>query len=458
MEPSQELMSTLTSLDKLVSYVQTHELHTILIAVGVLLLPFIVRAAFWGILRIFSWLAQLFFKDQIKDFVRNRICSVLQYYVDESIVIDDMPQYQSNMVTLYRLHWTHGNYSADINRVEVMIDMGSTGRKYLKLWFKHLFFDFDYPSAKKDLFCNCIKDVRFYRAEVDIAVPEQGGTNGVKLLPAGREVLEKNFTGLEELRKFNISIATESSEVRLHVVGEEFRFQNFSGKIENEVKAEGSKCSVHFGCVYDGENISVDSTDHNLQRFRVIISDIYFSDKIWRVICTYCNSLPQNLDVRDGKLLDIRANLAVNEGKLVLENMTAKMDEGQFVFGDCRVDDLEISLVCQELKRFEIKKAVARVNDVIGSFKGTLELQENLLTTEKAEIRYGKNVAVVHKAWLDLQNLNHGHEDMEVREIDVKLMVQKMTKFISEKAGEKLDGWKEKINSAKEKIKSLTKN
>lgn len=446
MEPSQELMSTLTSLDKLVNYVQTHELHTILIAVGVLLLPFIVRTVFWGILRIFSWLVQLFFKDQIKDFLRGRICSVLQHYLDESIVIGDLPQYQSNMITLYRLHWTHGNYSADINRVEVMTEVGGTLRKYAKLWFKHLFSDFDYLSAKKDLFCNCIKDVRFYRAEVDVAVPEQGGTTDVKLLPSGKEVLKKSFTGLEELRKLNISIATESSEVRLHVAGEEFRFQNFSGKIENAVEAEGSKCSVHFGCVYDGENISIDSTDHNLQSFRVVISDIYFSDKIWRVICAYCKNLPQNLEVRDGKLLDIRANLVVNEGKLALEHLTAKMDEGQFVFGDCHVDDLEISLVSQNLEYFEIKKAVARVNDVIGSFKGTLHLQENLLETEKAEIRYGKNVAVVYKAWLDLQTLDHGHENVHIREVDVKLMVQGMTKKISEWGGEKLSGLREKLN------------
>ena len=48
MEPSQELMSTLTSLDKLINYVQTHELHTILIAVGVLLAPFVLRAVLWG--------------------------------------------------------------------------------------------------------------------------------------------------------------------------------------------------------------------------------------------------------------------------------------------------------------------------------------------------------------------------------------------------------------------------
>lgn len=446
MEPSQELMSTLTSLDKLINYVQTHELHTILIAVGVLLAPFVLRAVLWGIWRLFACLGQLFFKDQIKDFVRNRICAVLQHYVDESIVIDDMPLYQTNMITLYRLHWSHGNYRANINRAEVMVDLGSTVRQYMKLWLKHWFCNFDYPAAQKTLLCNCIKDVRFYRAEVEITIPKQGGTTDVKLLPSGKEVLKKSFLGLEELRKFNICIAFESSEILLHVAGEDFRFQNFSGKIENAVEAEGAKCSVHFGCVYDGENISFDSTDHNLQRFRVVISDIYFSDKIWRVICAYCKNLPQNLEVRDGKLLDIRANLVVNEGKLALEHLTAKMDEGQFVFGDCHVDDLEISLVSQNLEYFEIKKAVARVNDVIGSFKGTLHLQENLLETEKAEIRYGKNVAVVYKAWLDLQTLNHGHENVHIREVDVKLVVQSMTKKIGEWGGEKLSGLKEKLN------------
>lgn len=445
MEPSQELMSTLTSLDKLINYVQTHELHTILIAVGVLLAPFVLRAVLWGIWRLFACLGQLFFKDQIKDFVRNRICAVLQHYVDESIVIDDMPLYQTNMITLYRLHWSHGNYRANINRAEVMVDLGSTVRQYMKLWLKHWFCNFDYPAAQKTLLCNCIKDVRFYRAEVEITIPKQGGTTDVKLLPSGKEVLKKSFLGLEELRKFNICIAFESSEILLHVAEEDFRFQNFFGMVENSSVENGSKCSMRFGCIYDGENISFNSLDNNLERFMLVISDLYFSDKIWRTLCTYCNFMPQGLEIKDGKLLDIRAFLAMDNGKLVMEQINAKMDETQFTFGECHVDDLEISLVSYRLEVFDIKKAVARVNDVGVSFKGVIQVQGNVLTAEKSEIHYDERTAVFYGIWYNLQTGEYGYDHVDNRMVDAIVTVQKIRDALKEKVKEKLSGLKEKI-------------
>ncbi|MBQ0067630.1 MAG: hypothetical protein KBS60_05575 [Phascolarctobacterium sp.] len=121
MDPSQELLATTNSLDSLIKYIETHSLDTILIAIGVLLAPFIARALLQLIWRFFMVLAQFFFKDQIQNFMRRKICALLQRYVDENLLVTEMPFYQVNMVTLYGLQWTCASVKVSIRQKSVSI-------------------------------------------------------------------------------------------------------------------------------------------------------------------------------------------------------------------------------------------------------------------------------------------------------------------------------------------------
>lgn len=451
MDASQELLATATSFDALIKYIETHSLDTILIAIGVLLAPFFVRAILQLIWRFFMVLAQFFFKDQINNFLKRKICSLLKKYVDENLTITETPFYQSNMVTLYGLQWECNNFKVKVNTAEIRVDLGFTIREYLKLWLKSLFKKFDYRTAQKTLLCNCIKDVRLSRSDIVIklAVPEDA-EKPEKLLVAAKENIQGAVLNLENLRKLKLNIGFESGEILLVAAEEEFRFQNFFGNIENHPDENGSKCNVRFGCIYDGENISLNSLDDNLESFLLVASDIYFSDKIWRTICAYCSYLPKDLEIKDGKLLDIRAKFLLEKGKFYIADFSAKMDEAQFRWNTWNVDDLEISLVSKNWKTFEIKKAVARVNECDVSVKGNFFLNEYILCSKKIDLRVGKSSTSFINVWINLKTGERNYENTQDTEIDslavFKGLKNSFAKTISNK-----------FHQLKQKIVSLTK-
>lgn len=455
MDPSQELLATTTSLDALIQYVHTHSLYTILIAIGVLLSPFIVKALLQLIWRLFMVLAQFFFKDQINTFMQKKITALLQRYVDKQLVVTETPFYQSNMVTLYGLQWVCDNIKVNVNRAEIRVDLGQTIRKYIKLWLKHLFKKFDYRTEQKTLLCTCIKDVRFSRSDIEIILPTPDpDVDQTKMLMEGaQENLQGAMINIEALRNLRLNIGFENGEVLLKAGREEFRLQNFFGMIQNVPNFEGSKCSVRFGCIYDGENISLNSLDDNLTEFAIVATDIYFSDKIWHTACDYCSYLPRNVKITDGKLLDIRAKLVYRDGRFCVDSLAAKMDEAQFSCGMWQVDDLEISLVSRGWQIFEIKKASARVNNVFVSLKGNLSLQNNILSSEKLDLKYGNNVVTLIKPWGDLRTKDWGCESKIVHDIDVKNLVNLAKETIGKKLVNKFKVWKDKVAT----ITTLTK-
>lgn len=450
MDPSQELLATTNSLDSLIKYIETHSLDTILIAIGVLLAPFIARALLQLIWRFFMVLAQFFFKDQIQNFMRRKICALLQRYVDENLLVTEMPFYQVNMVTLYGLQWTCANVKVSVNQAEIRVNLGTTIRQYMKLWLRSLFQDFDYRAEQKTLLCNCIKDVRLSRSDIVVKLPLPDEVKSEKLLSAAEKNIKGAVLNFEKLRKLKLNIGFESGELLVVAAGEEFRFQNFFGNVENNPDENGSKCNVRFGCIYDGENISFNSLDDNLENFLLVASDIYFSDKIWRAVCAYCNYLPKDLQIKDGKLLDVRAKLFLEKGKFYLTEFSAKMDEAQFSWNAWNVDDLEVSLVSKNWKTFEIKKAVARVNECDVSVKGIFVLNEYILYSRKIELRVGKSSTSLINAWLNLKTGERNYEEAKDTEIDT----QQVFKMIKNSFAKTIS---DKYYQLKDKLKSLTK-
>ncbi|MBQ0067631.1 MAG: hypothetical protein KBS60_05580, partial [Phascolarctobacterium sp.] len=180
-----------------------------------------------------------------------------------------------------------------VNQAEIRVNLGTTIRQYMKLWLRSLFQDFDYRAEQKTLLCNCIKDVRLSRSDIVVKLPLPDEVKSEKLLSAAEKNIKGAVLNFEKLRKLKLNIGFESGELLVVAAGEEFRFQNFFGNVENNPDENGSKCNVRFGCIYDGENISFNSLDDNLENFLLVASDIYFSDKIWCAVCAYCNYLPK---------------------------------------------------------------------------------------------------------------------------------------------------------------------
>lgn len=454
MDPSQELLATMTSFEKVINYIQTHEWHTVLIAVALLMAPFIVKALLKLLWALFSMLGTFLFKDQIKEYLRLKICSLLQYYVDESITVDDTPIYQTNLITLFCLHWRQPGVDVNVNRAEVRVDLGYTVRQYLKLWLKHLVKDFDYRAEQKKLLSNCIKDVRLYRADIRITLPDpEDAAAKTKLLEAAKTTVKSNWLEFDQLRKLDLNVSFESGEVLLLAAGQEFLFQNFFGLFENIPNETGSKCSVRLGCIYDGENISLNSTDDNLERFVLVVSNMYFSHKIWNTACAYCNYLPKDLDIRDGKILDVRATLGLHEGHPQVLNLAAKLDEVQFIWRGWKVDDMEISLYSQDWQTIEVKKAVARVNGSDVSVKTLLHLQDDVLSTDRIELRVGDKTATFVDLWFNVRTGEHYYERLEEKTVDSQGLFNTITQKVSG-VTHKFHDIKEGL---KEKIKALTK-
>lgn len=455
MDPSQELLATMTSFEKVVTYIQTHEWHTVFIAVGLLLAPFIVKFLLKLLWSLFSLLTTFLFKDQIKDYLRRKISALLQYYVDESITVEDTPIYQTNLITLFCLRWNKPGFEVNVNRAEVRVDLGYTVRQYLKLWLRHLVKDFDYRSEQKKLLSNCIKDVRLYRADVRITMPEPADVSSqTKMLEAAKTTVKSNLLGLDSLRKLDLNVAFESGEVLVFAGGEEFRFQNFFGLFENLPNETGSRCNVRLGCIYDGENISFNSIDDNLEKFMLVVSNVYFSHKIWNTACAYCNYLPKDLDIRDGKILDVRATLGLHDEHLRVLNLAAKMDEVQFIWRGWKVDDMEISLYSQDWQTIEVKKAVARVNDSDVSVKTLLHLDNGVLSTERVDLRVGDRTATFVDVWFDTKTGEQHFNRVEEKVVDSKGLFDTVTQKVSNIISKKISGFTEGL---KGKIKSLTK-
>lgn len=389
MDPSQKLLTAITSFEAFTRYVEENSITSIFIGIAVLLSPFIVRAALKLLVQFFYFLGKLFFKDQLLGWMRRKITALLQRFVDKDLSITDTISHQTNMIILYGLEWRRNGVSAVMNKVEIRVDLGATARGYFRNWLKRIWKDFDYELAQKLLFTNSIKDVNVSGVNIVCEVPLPEQECEAELIEVARERAEHAYSKVEHFCRFNLHISMDNVEVLVRVGDEEFRLQNGNVVFENEVKEDGTSSNIRLVFVYDGENISLNSKGGKLEKFRLVASDIYLSGKVWRALQSYYGSLFKDVELQDGKLMDVKAYLAVRDGVPKLEGFEAKADEVTFAWKDHLVEDLEISLVSKNMQDFTLKKLRTTYDDVVYEVRGDICWQDGCISSECIYLRRG---------------------------------------------------------------------
>jgi len=426
----------------LIEYFETHSVTTFLLAVCVLLAPFFFRWFLKVLWSIFGMLGQFIFKDRFRAFMRNRIAGILRSYVNENLDIGDMPQYQANMITLYSLYWHSGNVRVEINMAEIRVELGTTIRQYLKLWLRSWFSSFDYHKARTELLCSCIKDVRLYRCSVEVNVPVQSRKTDQAITEKSEQQGKRSYS-LADLRKLKLNIAFESGEILLKIGSDEFLLQNFFGMAENIPTEAESQCSVRFSGIYEGDNVTLNSLDNNLEHFMVMVNSLRLTDRVWHALANCCVLSPGDIKVKDGKFLDVRLVLGCDGRNFAVEKLSAKMEEGAFACGRYKVEDLEFSVYSPDLAQYDVKKLALKLNEHYINAKGILFYRERFIHSERIEGRFSGTPVAVKNFWVNLATKQYGGE---------------MQFKVVEDAKNVLADWQNKLKSTvNDKIKGMIK-
>ena len=405
MDPSQKLLAAITSFEKFVQYIQENSFTSIVIAIVVLLSPFIVRAVLRLAWQAFYFLCKLLFKDQLLTWLRKKISSLLQRFVDKDLIITDNINHQSNLITLYGLEWRLERLHVIMNKVEIRADLGATARKYFKNWLAHYFNHSDYDEVQRRLLANSIKDIHISGVKGDYEVLPPAS---YQLLEAARNRAQVVYGKVENLCDFNLHVSVDNAELLIHFAGEQFRLQSASGVFENILNDGGAHSNLRFVCIYDGENISLNSEDGNLEKFHLIASDIYLSGRVWRALQRFYGDALKDMSINDGKLMDVRADFDLSSGSPLLSGFSAKVDEVNFAWGAHLVEDLEISLVSKDMQHFNLKKLRTTCDDVFYEARGEGVLEGKRLHSDCLYIRKGSIPFICRNAWFDLASHEKG--------------------------------------------------
>jgi len=399
------------------------------------LLPKIVYFFIKFIFNTMLFLANVFGRDKIEIWLKNKINNFLANLV-EGAKVDDIPRWlNKDQLALREMHWEHADLVVDVPSVIVTINLPSFSYNVVKLKIRYLFSKEEFKIKLKELLHSSVREVRIqepaisYNKNDTLLLPEKAASDGEVTSQAKEGLLEV----VKEAIGYHFHIILEHASLQILFGEEHFTIQDINLNLYNRATAIHSdamdyKFSMMLTGIYDGANICLWNKLDSITEYILVVNKIIITHGIWRLLCARCQGL-QQLEFQNcntvGMLKDIRLEFNVKD-KLTLQYL-----DGEYIMNKPKV---------KAWLNFESP----------ASFEGKLTWQEGHLQLPDNFLVFQNGLRIrIPCIW------QNGKLQLEFPTLEE--LKQKYRKVVEE-AKDSVDACKEKLTETKDKITTTVKD
>lgn len=360
------------------------------------LLPKLIYFFFKFLFNTLLFLANVFGRDSLEQWLKNKINGFLSGIVPGAKV-DDIPRWlNKDQLALRELHWEQNQLVLDVPSVIVTVNLPMVGYNAFKLKLRYLFNKERFMQELNILLHNQVREIRIQEPAISYnanALLRDDGSPTKELSIAEKRALveqkEKAKDNLVQLLKetigYHFHVILEHGSLQLVAGEEHFIIQDFNLDLYNRashinVEQPNYKFSLMLTGLYDGANISMCNVPDSLKDYLLVINRITITPAIWRLAVKANNGLvklqvPEEDNI--GKIKDLRLELSLEE-RLRITLFEGLLENLELAYEDYRVADFGCSFRLSNSQKLSLKNVRFMLNNHPVSCDGTAILEKPL--------------------------------------------------------------------------------
>lgn len=360
------------------------------------LLPKLIYFFFKFLFNTLLFLANVFGRDSLEQWLKNKINGFLSGIV-AGAKVDDIPRWlNKDQLALRELHWEQNQLVLDVPSVIITVNLPMVGYNAFKLKLRYLFDKQRFMEELNILLHNQVREIRIQEPAIsynaNALLVDDGATTKELTIAEKRAIVEQKEKAkdnlanlLKETIGYHFHIIFEHGSLQLVTDEEHFVIQDLNLDLYNRAtnsssEAPSYKFSLMLTGLYDGANISVYNAPDSLKNYLLLINGITITPAIWHLAAKLNGGLAQLQAPEDdniGKLKDIRIELSLEE-RLRINLFEGLLENVDLEYKNYRVTDFSCSFRLSQGQRLKLKNVSFMLNNHRVSCDGAISLAKPL--------------------------------------------------------------------------------
>lgn len=261
----------------------------------------------------FMFLANVFSRDKLELWLKNKINYFLASLA-HGAKVSDIPRWlNKDQLALREVHWQRAGLVVDVPSVIITINLPSFGYNVFKLRLRYLFNQAEFMSQLDKLLHNSVREIRVQEPAITYIHRHIRLLTGNIPEGAVEEKKETIISLLQEAVDYHLHVLVEHGSLQLKLFDEHFVVQNINFDLYNLAASFNANnkeflFTAMLTGIYEGANISLCNKLNSLTEYQLGINKLSITPGLWRAVKERCGQLEQ-LEFAEGRAVGVLRDL-----------------------------------------------------------------------------------------------------------------------------------------------------